>query len=170
MKWINAKIWRLSKHGLIVLGVALVFAQFVPVDRTNPPVGTWVDAPSDVMAVLERSCNDCHSNETSWPAYSRIAPVSWLVANHVHEGREAVNYSTWGRYSAEERAKLLEETWEEVEEGEMPLLGYSLLHSDARLSGADRALVRSWAGGAEGSEGEGHDEEGDDGDERESEH
>lgn len=154
MKLNKAKIWRFSKLGLMGLAVALVLAQFVPVDRTNPAVETWVEAPAEVLAVLERACYDCHSNETVWPGYSRIAPMSWLVANHVHEGREAVNYSTWGRYSAEERAKLLEETWEEVEEGEMPLLGYSLLHSGARLSPADKALVRSWAGRAEHSEDE----------------
>ena len=158
MKWNRAKIRRLSKQGLIGLAVVLVLAQFIPVDRTNPPVESRVDAPPEVVAVLERACYDCHSNETVWPVYSRIAPFSWLVANDVHEGRDAVNYTTWGRYSAEKRAELLEETWEEVEEGEMPLPSYVRLHSDARLSDTDRALVRAWAasavgaGGAEGSE------------------
>ena len=162
MKWSREKIRRYSKRGLIGLAVALLLAQFVPVNRTNPPVESWVDAPAEVVAVLERSCYDCHSNETVWPAYSRIAPISWLVANHVHEGREAVNYSTWDRYSAEERAELLEETWEEVEEGEMPLQGYFLLHSQARLSDADLSLLRSWAGSAEGAEGAEHEGESED--------
>lgn len=162
MKWNKEKIQRWSKRALIGVAVVLLLAQFVPVDRTNPPVESWVDAPPDVVAVLERACYDCHSNETTWPAYSRVAPISWLVADHVHEGREAVNYSTWNRYSAEERAELLEETWEEVEEGEMPVKGYSLLHSRARLSDADRSLLRSWAGSVEGAEGSEHEDEDDD--------
>ncbi len=144
---------------LLGLGVALVLVQFVPVDRTNPPVETRVDAPADVVAVLERACYDCHSNETVWPAYSRVAPVSWLVAYDVHEGREAVNYSTWGRYSAEDRAKFRKETWEEVEEGEMPLKLYPLLHPDARLTDADRELLRAWAAGAEEYEDSEHEDE-----------
>jgi len=152
------KVRRVAKGGLIGLGVALVVAQFIPVDRSNPPVETIVDAPADVIAVLERACYDCHSNEVVWPAYSRVAPISWLVVRDVHEGREAVNYSTWGRYSAEERAELREETWEEVEEGEMPLKLYLPLHPDARLTDADRELVRAWAGGAEDGE---HSERGD---------
>lgn len=159
MKWNREKIRRYSKRALIGLVVVLLLAQFVPVDRTNPSVETWVDAPADVTAVLERACYDCHSNETTWPAYSRVAPISWLVADHVHEGREAVNYSTWNRYSAEERAELLEETWEEVEKGEMPLKGYFLLHSDAKLSDADRSLLRSWAGTAKGVEEFEHEDE-----------
>jgi len=144
----RAKLMRILKFGGIALAVFLVAAQFVPVNRTNPPVGAEIVAPADVMAVLERACYDCHSNETVWPAYSRVAPVSWLVARDVHKGREALNYSTWGRYSAEERAELLEESWEEVEEGEMPMKAYVLLHPSARLSAEDRAVLRAWAAAA----------------------
>jgi len=149
MRWNREKTRRIAKRALIGLAVVLVLAQFVPVDRTNPPVEARVDAPAEVVAVLERACYDCHSNETVWPAYSRIAPISWFVADHVHEAREDVNYSTWDRYTGEKLAELLEETWEEVEEGEMPPKSYLLLHSDAQLSDADRALIRSWAGSSE---------------------
>jgi len=140
----RAKLRRMLKLGGIALVVLLVAAQFVPVDRTNPPVGVEIVAPAEVMAVLERACYDCHSSETAWPAYSRVAPVSWLVARDVHEGREALNYSTWDRYSAEERAELLEETREEVEEGEMPMKAYVLLHPAARVTAEDRAVLRAW--------------------------
>jgi len=166
MSWNKAKILRLSKGTLIGLGVALLLAQFVPVDRTNPPVEARVDAPPEVVAVLQRACYDCHSNETVWPAYSRIAPLSWLVADHVYEGREAVNYTTWSRYSAEKRAELVEETWDELDEGEMPPPMYLRLNPNARVSNTDRALVRAWAGGAEGAEGAADAEE----EEEESEH
>jgi len=132
------------KFGGLALVVLLVLAQFVPVERTNPPVGDEIQAPPEVMAVLKRSCYDCHSNETVWPAYSRVAPISWLVAHDVNEGRSGVNYSEWGALSADDKAHLLEETWEEVEEGKMPLKKYMLLHQDARLSDSDLATLRGW--------------------------
>ena len=85
----RAQVKRILRIGGLALIVCLVAAQFVPVDRTNPPVGQEIVAPAEVMTVLERACYDCHSNETVWPAYSRVAPVSWLVARDVQEGREA---------------------------------------------------------------------------------
>lgn len=133
------------KLGGLALVVLLVLAQFVPVERTNPPVGDEIEAPPEVMAVLQRSCYDCHSNETVWPAYSRVAPISWLVVHDVNEGRSGVNYSEWGALSEEDKLHLLEETWEEVEEGKMPLKKYTLLHQDARLSESDLATLRDWA-------------------------
>lgn len=141
----RAKLTRILKLAGLALVVLLLAAQFVPVDRTNPPVGEEIVAPAEVMTVLERACYDCHSNETVWPVYSRVAPVSWLVARDVHEGREALNYSTWGRYSAEERSELLEETWEEVAEGEMPMKPYVLLHPAARLTAEDEEVLRAWS-------------------------
>jgi hypothetical protein len=144
MKLPREKLKTWAKTGGIVLVVLLVLAQFVPVERTNPPVGEELDAPAEVMTVLQRSCYDCHSNETVWPTYSRIAPISWLVVHDVEEGRSAVNYSEWGALSAEDQAHLLEETWEEVEEGEMPLKMYALAHQDARLTDADLATLRGW--------------------------
>ena len=110
-----------------------------------------------MLSVLRRACYDCHSNETVWPWYSRVAPASWLVARDVNEGREALNYSTWTSYPAEERDEERAETWEEVEEGEMPLGVYLLMHREAKLSDADRTILRSWAAGAvrtESAEGE----------------
>lgn len=133
------------KLGGLALVVLLVLAQFVPVERTNPPVGDEIEAPPEVMAVLQRSCYDCHSNETVWPAYSRVAPISWLVVRDVNEGRSGVNYSEWGALSADDKIHLLEETWAEVDEGEMPLKKYTLIHQDARLSESDRATLRDWA-------------------------
>jgi len=138
------KLQKWLKFGGLGLVVLLVLAQFVPIQRTNPPVGDEIQAPPEVMAVLERACYDCHSNETVWPAYSRVAPISWLVVHDVKEGRSGVNYSEWGALSEEDKAYLLEESWEEVEEGEMPLKKYSLIHRDARLTDSDRTTLREW--------------------------
>jgi hypothetical protein len=141
------------RRTLVVVGIAFVAIQLVPVDRTNPPVEEEVPASPEVRAVLRRACYDCHSNETTWPWYSRVAPVSWLVASDVEEAREHLNFSTWNRLSPKDRAKGFEEAWEEVEDGEMPLWFYVPLHREAKLTAEDRALLRAWsvAQGASGA-------------------
>ena len=126
--------------------IVLAAAQLVPVSRENPPVEQIVPAPAEVSRVLERSCYDCHSHETVWPWYAWVAPVSWLVAHDVNEGREHLNFSTWNRYDEEEQREKREEVWEEVEEGEMPMAIYLPLHREAELSDADRRLLEAWSG------------------------
>jgi hypothetical protein len=101
-----------------------------------------------VRAILRRACYDCHSNETFWPWYSRIAPISWLVARDVHEGRKELNFSTWNRYTTKQQLKNFKESWAEVAEGEMPPWIYLPVHRDAVLSAEDRRLLRTWALGA----------------------
>lgn len=143
-KFFASKKFRLGLLGLIILFGAI---QFIPVDRSNPPATAEISVPPEVRSVLVRSCYDCHSNQTVWPWYSRVAPVSWLVARDVHKGRDELNFSTWDRYSSGRQAKLLKESWEEVSEGEMPMWFYVWLHPNAHLSPADRELIRQWAGG-----------------------
>lgn len=133
----------------ILLLVALL--QLIPVERTNPPIEQDVPAPADVRAVLRRACYDCHSNETVWPWYSRIAPVSWMIARDVREGRAALNFSTWNRLSTQQQIEALHESWEEVEEGEMPPWFYLPPHPRARLTAADRESLRAWSLSADGS-------------------
>ncbi len=138
-------IRRIAKWVVAVVIIALGAIQLVPVDRTNPPVETEVPATPEVRSVLRRACYDCHSNETVWPWYSRIAPVSWLVARDVQEGREELNFSTWNLYTTKEQLKKLKKSGEEVAEGEMPPRMYLPPHPDARLSADDRALLRAWS-------------------------
>jgi hypothetical protein len=131
MNVFNRRWWFRLSLGL--LG-ALVAIQLVPYgrDHTNPPIAgepTW-DAPA-TRALAKQACFDCHSNETQWPAYASIAPVSWLVQHDVDEGRAVLNFSEWTRpQEAKEAAK-------EVREGEMPPAAYRLIHAHARLSAAD---------------------------------
>lgn len=130
---------------LLIAAAVVVVAQLIPVPRTNPPVESKMPAPPEVRAVLDRSCADCHSNETRWPWYAYVAPASWLVAYDVHHAREHMNFSTWNRYDAEEQSDKKEEIWEEVEEGEMPMWNYLLAHPDARLSDADKQTLRRFS-------------------------
>lgn len=131
---------------IAVLAVVFLAIQLVPVERTNPPVTADFDGPQEVAQVLRTSCYDCHSNESSWPWYSRVAPASWLVAHDVEEAREHLNFSDWASLDDGRRRKLAEEIWEEVEEGEMPLKAYLLAHSEARLDEAAMAVLREWSG------------------------
>lgn len=132
------------RAGLVVL-LAVVVSQFIPVDRTNPPVESDIPTSPEVKTVLRRACYDCHSHETVWPWYSHIAPVSWLIVHDVHEGRAELNFSTWHRYSTQEQVKQLKKSWEEVQEGEMPPWFYRAAHRTTHLSAQDKALLRQWA-------------------------
>lgn len=134
-----------KKAGIAALaavgGVATVLLgiQLIPYghDHSNPPVAaevTW-DAPA-THDLAARACLDCHSNETKWPWYSNIAPVSWVVSRHIDEGREVLNLSEMNR-TYEEAG----EAAEVVEEGEMPPAYYTLLHPEARLSPAETAQL-----------------------------
>jgi Haem-binding domain len=128
----------------VTLGAVLLM-QLVPVRHDNPPVTAPLAAPPPVAATLRRACYDCHSHETVWPGYSRVAPASWLIARDVHEGREHVNFSTWESLPPAERSKQLMEIAEQVERGAMPPGIYTPLHPEARLSLEDIRTVATWA-------------------------
>ncbi len=133
------------KRGIIVaIIVIVVVLQIIPAERTNPPVSQEINAPAPVIEVLQQSCYDCHSNETVWPWYSYIAPVSWLVARDVNVAREELNFTTWDQYSDKEKSEFREEIWEEVEEGEMPLSIYTSMHPDARVTDQNMNLLQEW--------------------------
>jgi hypothetical protein len=119
--------------------------QLVPVRRDNPPVRSEVDAPREVKAILERSCYDCHSHRTRWPWYSHVAPVSWLVAYDVREGRDEVNFSDWPAFDLEKQDDLLKHIAKQVDRRKMPLPIYLAMHPTARLSEEERRIVVDWA-------------------------
>lgn len=151
----SRRFWSRAVLALVVLGVAI---QFVPYGRNhvNPPVGqepAW-DSPA-TRELARQACFDCHSNETVWPAYSRIAPVSWLIQHDVSEGRSLLNFSEWQRPQEEAG-----EAAETVLEGEMPPAIYLLMHAEARLGEADRAALARGLRATLGSAG--HDDDGDD--------
>ena len=144
--------------GFILLGL-LLLAQFMPVDRANPPVKADFDGPADVEAVLRAACYDCHSNETAWPWYAYVAPVKFWVTDHVSEGRSEYNLSEWGTYTDEFRKDLTHEIWEEVEEGHMPLPEYLWMHPQANLSEKQKAVLKNWAGDEAEGEVDEHDDD-----------
>jgi len=127
-----------------ILVVVLVGAQAIRPERTNPAVESDVTAPPVIAGLLRRACYDCHSHETVWPWYSLVAPVSWLVAHDVREGREELDFSTWAKYGPVKKAKKLRETADQVREKEMPPWLYLVGHREARLTDAERQALATW--------------------------
>jgi len=138
------------KRILLGLLAVLVVLQFFRIDTTNPPIRTdedflYLSAPGQELGILIKdACYDCHSYETEYPWYANVAPLSWWIADHIEEGREHLNFSTWAQDDAEKRAYKLEEAAEEVHEGHMPLDSYTWLHADARLSDEQRDRLAAW--------------------------
>ena len=147
----KTRLLKLIKWVLIVVACLFVIAQFKRPAKTNPAFdqSMALDAHTQldpkVAAILDRSCNDCHSNKTRWPWYANVAPVSWFVIDHVEEGREHMNLSEWGKYSSDERKALLGDFCELVTENAMPLSSYTPLHPGSKLSDEDKKVICEWA-------------------------
>lgn len=127
----------------LAAGIAV---QFVPVKGLgrNPSERFTPDAPPEVAAILRRSCYDCHTNETRWPWYSRIAPASWLMARDVRKGRSRFNMSEWGDLEEEDRKLDKENAWDQIQEDHMPPWFYLPMHPDARLTRKDKQILKTW--------------------------
>lgn len=140
---------RRVRWALLLFLVVFIGAQFVRPDRSNPATtpgaSLLAHTPPPVGAILERSCRDCHSNDTRWPWYTNVVPTSWLVATHVHEGRDHFNYSQWTSYDNDEQDKLLGAMCSLPKRGRMPLPSYLLIHRDAKLSAADVTALCAWS-------------------------
>jgi hypothetical protein len=140
---------------LILLVIVLILIQFIQIDRSPPPadpqqtIQAQLDIPATVHQSLQQACYDCHSYATEYPWYSYVAPLSWWIGDHVEHGRSHLNFSVWGTYDAEKRAKAIEEILEEVEADAMPLRSYRRLHAAANWSDAQKAEVLAWFRGLE---------------------
>jgi len=141
-------------RSLLMALAALVVAQFIPITGANPPedpaqaIFASMAVPPAVSGILTRACQDCHSNRTVWPWYSRVAPASWLVAHDVDEGRGELNFSEWGRYNARRQDRKLKEICEQVERGKMPMPIYAVTHPQAKLTASDRNALCEWSAAA----------------------
>ena len=136
---------RNAKIATVIFCATFVVAQAFRIEKTNPPVHSDIVADQSVKSLLHRACYNCHSNETVWPWYSNVAPVSWLVGNDVKEARRHMNFSDWGTYSSSAQSRRLEAIAEVMKEGEMPPWYYSIMHPESRLSDSERNEIRNWA-------------------------
>lgn len=145
------------KRMTVIVLVLLAGIQLIPVAKTNPSVdsgksllaGNGLPAassvPAEVSEILQRSCQDCHSNRTKWPWYSHVAPVSWVVASDVNGARRHMNLDEWGTYSVEKRQSKLTKICEELKSGDMPDMKYTLIHRSAKLTEQQRGTLCDWA-------------------------
>lgn len=145
MKKINFK-----KIGLGLLGV-LIIIQFIPNTKNSGDalgendISHVVIVPGDVQEILNVSCNDCHSNHTNYPWYSNIQPIGFWLDNHVNEGKQELNFSEFATYKKKRQLHKLDEIAEMIEEHEMPLSSYTLIHTDAKLTNEQQTMLINWA-------------------------
>lgn len=140
-KFFNGLYW-------VIIGGALI--QFVPVDRTTPPLEASksfvirLDSPLPVRQVLRRACYDCHSYETVYPFYAFVAPVSWSINHNVDRGRRHLNFSVWGDYNKELKKGMLEKAVASINRRSMPVPGYVAKHPEARLSPQEQKMLEDY--------------------------
>lgn len=143
---------KILKKTAILLLVVFIGMQFFRPDKNVTVAPNYVAAfeletnpSSDVEELLKTTCYDCHSDNTVYPWYSNIAPISYWMDEHIEHGKGELNFSDWASYSAKKKDHKLEELVEEVEEGEMPLKEYTWTHSEARFTDEQRQLLITWA-------------------------
>lgn len=136
---------KLPKRAAVAFVIVFAAAQLVRFEHSNPAMdgSHMLRAPigsvSGLVPIVDRACRDCHSNETVWPTswYTQMAPLSWLIANAVAEGRSVLNFSEWTTYSPAQQRTLLDASCQTAKDGTMPGSAWMLLHPEARLSAQD---------------------------------
>ncbi|PHS68332.1 MAG: cytochrome C [Flavobacterium sp.] len=140
---------KIIKYILIVLIVIFVVIQFIRPDKNEggyeslAAFKTETKIPKEVFQIMKTNCFDCHSNQTVYPWYAEISPVSLWLEDHINHGKEELNFSEWGSYSLKRKDHKLEELTEEVDEGEMPLDSFTWIHG--KLSEKDQKILLDWA-------------------------
>jgi hypothetical protein len=141
---------KILKYFLYVIVALFFLIQFVPSDlpENNDDISNDIilteQAPENVKLILSKACYDCHSNQTKYPWYSYVAPVSWLIAKDTRLGREELNFSEWKELSKRKKIKVLNEMEEEIKEKKMPLDIYTVIHKDAILSDEEIETITDW--------------------------
>jgi hypothetical protein len=131
----------------LILLVCFVGVQFIPTKLNQTDIVPKTDflvlnnPPKDIRTLLQGSCYDCHSNNTSYPWYNRIQPVAWFLESHITDGKKELNFNEWGMYSNRRKNSKLKSIISQIKDDEMPLSSYTIIHKDAKLSKSQKALV-----------------------------
>jgi hypothetical protein len=138
------------KKLVFALAGFLIVIQFVQPKRTNPPVvpskalAARVRIPDDVQSILMRACSDCHTNQTVWPWYSHVAPISWVIVDDVNQGRRHMNFQDWDARAPKQPYAPPLDICREVRESGMPPVSYRIMHSSGQLTPQEISAVCSW--------------------------
>ncbi|HEX7419838.1 MAG TPA: heme-binding domain-containing protein [Thermoanaerobaculia bacterium] len=139
--------WKKLFLALLFIGVVIQFIRPdmapVPVDPKHT-IQAVLTVPPNIDATIHRACYDCHSNESRWPWYSQISPVSWWLKSHVNDGRKALNFSEFAALPKKKQIKKLGDACDQVKQGDMPLKTYLPMHPAAHLTDADRGALCTW--------------------------
>jgi hypothetical protein len=144
------KMKKVLKVLAIIVVTGFVAIQFFGIDKTNPPINpaetleAAVSVSPDISQILVRSCNDCHTNSTTYPWYANIQPVGWFLKNHIDDGQRKLNFSVFKTYPAKKQVKKLGEICEEVQTKEMPLPSYLWIHRSSVMSESDIKTLCEW--------------------------
>jgi hypothetical protein len=136
---------RIGEIALLILAAAQLIRPVFK-DPPHQPLLEGAALTPQVTQIFERACQDCHSNNTQWPWYARVAPVSWMVTSDVERGRAFMNLNDWSRYSTGKKLGYLAAMSSATRNQQMPPRVYTTLHADARLTPAERILIANWAG------------------------
>ena len=145
---------KLFKRILLILLIMFVLIQFIRPKKNNGNATTTTDIthfisiPDTVMSILKRSCYDCHSNHTNYPWYAEISPTSLLLARHIKRGKKELNFSDFSQYNRRRMKSKLSSIDEQVENRDMPLKSYLLLHRNAELNDDQIELIKNWTDSA----------------------
>ncbi len=131
------------KKILFISSLLWIGLSFIPLQRDSQELQEII-GNENVHAILKRACLDCHSYQTQWPWYSYIFPTNILIYNHVKEGREELNFHNWNTLEISKQQEKIEDILEQVEEEEMPLKSYLLIHREAQISENDLNILRNW--------------------------
>ncbi len=141
------KILKKIAFALIIVFVGI---QFIPTTRNeskevfSTDFITTFNAPAKIGDLLKTSCYDCHSNNTNYPWYNKVQPISWFLEGHIEEAKEELNFSEFGDYSNRKRKSKLKSIISQIKDDEMPLSSYTLMHKDARLSESEKLDLQNW--------------------------
>jgi hypothetical protein len=141
------KIWLIILGSFIALFIIIQFFQPEKNDNLVNPQNDIVftlEVPTPVKGKIVDACYDCHSDKTAYPFYNRIAPISWLLAKHIRDGKEHLNFSGWANYDRKKQIKLLTAICDEITAGEMPIKGYVFMHSKAVISEKELEEICQW--------------------------
>jgi len=139
------------KLALIGLAAGGIVLQFFHPEKNSSPLDPEEDLlmvtspPERIAELIKYSCYDCHSNQTTYPWYSKISPVSWYLQKHIKDGKEEMNASTYGSMVQTDRIKFLTDIYDMMDAGTMPLVSYTLIHRDARISQEDKEAILDWS-------------------------
>jgi hypothetical protein len=136
---------------IVIVGLGLfILIQFYRPARTNPAtdaaqtIEAHTQMTQPVKDIIQRSCRDCHTNQTAWPWYTNVEPISWWITGHVNEGRQNLNLSEWGKLDPNRQDRKLRQICDEISDGGMPLPSYTPMHPLAKLSEQDKKMLCDW--------------------------